>query len=127
MSEHITHAEMESFRIGALPWRETVLCAEHLDTCDRCSKSYHQVSQTSRTFRPLVFNFSLAAHLKEFHLSEYETLAPYVDGELDEEVAEMVELHLYSCQRCREDVRYFKEYRLKEEKLEQGTNTDGSI
>jgi len=105
---------MERFYSRTLEVPELTRIAGHLATCDYCRRAYHEAFQRRRDYAPVAFNLSPEIWLRNKHLS-YEQLAPYIEDQVDETEREMLGLHLESCERCREDVRSFREHRRRED------------
>lgn len=110
MSDHISTRQMERFYARSLEVPELALIASHLATCADCRQVFHEVSRRSRELAHLSFNLSPEAWLKHEHLT-YEQLAPYVEERLDKAEREIVDIHLGSCERCREDLSSFLDHR----------------
>lgn len=110
MSDHISEPQMEKFYARTLEVPELTRIAGHLATCAHCRQAFHEVFQQRRDYAPVAFNLSPEAWLKNEHLT-YEQLAPYVEERMDEIEHEMLDIHLKSCARCREDLRKFIDHR----------------
>src|ERR671914_294666 len=110
MPEHILTSRMERFCARTLPARELAAVAEHLSACDSCHRQFSETLRRRRGGASVSFTLAPEWWLRHDHLA-YEQLAPYVEGGFDDAERGIVELHLKSCGRCREDVRSFRDYR----------------
>lgn len=100
---------MEEFCAGRLPTAEVIACSAHLDECPPCRELYDSTSRTVCCARPLFVDFSRDAWPVSGH-PEYDELADYAAGELDEEDGEIIEGHLETCERCGREVADFKAF-----------------
>lgn len=110
MSEHISPLQLRHFAKRTLPAPEMSTLAEHMASCDACHRQFRQVRRERRAGVPLIFTLAPEAWLQHEHL-QYEQLAPYLDGDMDGEEREILELHLRGCESCREDVQVLREFR----------------
>ena len=94
--------EIESFRYGALSAEDTVLCAEHIEICSECSDRLDKVL-AAESPRLISLDFWLRTFLKDAHLDD-EELSDYLEGELDENEAKIIRIHLEVCARCYRDL-----------------------
>ncbi len=101
---------MRHFSARTLPAPEISALAEHLASCGACQRQFHQTRLTRAADTALSFTLAPEAWFKHEHL-RYEQLVPYLDGGLDGEEREILELHLRGCESCREDVRSLREFR----------------
>jgi hypothetical protein len=62
--------------------------------------------------QPVSLNLSPELLFRHEHL-DFDQLVSLADDSLDDEDKEIVNIHLRACNRCREDVRSFMEYRRK--------------
>jgi len=101
---------MRHFSARTLPAPEMSALAEHLASCDACQNQFRQTHRARRGDARFSFTLAPEAWLKHEHL-QYEQIAPYLDGGLDGEEREILELHLRVCESCQEDVRSLREFR----------------
>ncbi len=109
MFDHISTRQMNEFCARTLDVTEMTKMAEHLAACASCRRLFHEVFDQRRNYAPVVINLS-QGWLKHEHM-EYEQLVPYVEDRLEGEEREMADIHLQMCERCREDLSSFREFR----------------
>lgn len=107
MTEHLSNQESEQYRRGLSAPAELLALDDHLAACAAC-----------RARAALVAEPRLAAFKADYHAAateaahlDYEELAAYVDGGLDDVGKEIVRSHLAICSECMQedrDLRAFK-------------------
>jgi hypothetical protein len=107
MTAHVSPEKMEAFRADSLPADQAFGCAEHFAACEECGAALARAPHFSS--RPLAIDFSAGDFTPDEHV-EYEKLVPYAEGRIKSEEAVLLEAHLRSCARCREEVRVFCEF-----------------
>jgi anti-sigma factor RsiW len=100
--QHLSDADLDFFHDGILPARETIEYAEHLEICPECSDRLDEV-RAAKPPQPFLLDLSLRTFLKDLHVFD-EQLSDYLDGDLDEDDAEIVRVHIESCTRCLKDL-----------------------
>jgi anti-sigma factor ChrR (cupin superfamily) len=110
MTGHLSKQQIEAFCARALEVSEMVTIAEHLASCEVCSRKYHEILQEGRENKPFSISIDEEDLFRNEHL-DYEQLASLVENRLNDEELEIVNIHLKACERCREDVRSLIEFR----------------
>jgi predicted anti-sigma-YlaC factor YlaD len=110
MTEHIHSLEMRAFCARALENAEMTEIAEHLAACLECLRLFQGVFQEMNDHQPVSLNLSPELLFRHEHL-DFDQLVSLADDNLDDEDKEIVNIHLRACERCREDVRSFMEFR----------------
>jgi predicted anti-sigma-YlaC factor YlaD len=110
MIEHIRSQKMRAFCARALENAEMTEIAEHLAACPECRPLYQGVFQEMNDHQPVSLNLSTELLFRHEHL-DFDQLVSLADDNLDDEDKEIVNIHLRACERCREDVRSFLEFR----------------
>ncbi len=110
MTEHIHSLEMRAFCARALENAEMTEIAEHLAACPECRRLFQGVFQEMNDHQPVSLNLSPELLFRHEHL-DFDQLVSLADNDLDDEDGEIVNIHLRACERCREDVRSFMEFR----------------
>ncbi|MCI0659903.1 MAG: zf-HC2 domain-containing protein [Acidobacteria bacterium] len=109
MTAHMSKQQMEKFCARILQAPEMVAIAEHLSDCASCQLQFHETFQRRRNFAPVTIDLSPHFWFKDDHL-EYEQMVGMVENTLDDEDREIIDIHLETCARCREDLRSFREF-----------------
>jgi hypothetical protein len=86
------------------------MCAEHLEMCPECNTRFNNILRSDRYSRSIILDFSPKTYLVSEHL-EYEQLDDYLDGNLDEDEAEIIRIHFESCSDCRGNLSSLEEFR----------------
>jgi len=110
MIEHIRSQKMRAFCARALEHAEMTEVAEHLAACPECRRLFQGVFQELNDHQPVSLNLSPELLFRHEHL-DFDQLASLADDNLDDEDKEIINIHLRACNRCREDVRSFMEFR----------------
>ena len=109
-SSHISDPVIASFCSGALSAEDTIMCAEHLEMCPECIIRFNNILKSDRYSRPIILGFSPKTYLVNEHL-EYEQFDDYLDGNLDEDEAEIIRVHFGLCSDCRNNLSSLEEFR----------------
>ncbi len=107
---HISDDIISSFRSGSLSAEDTINCAEHLELCFDCNLRFGNVLTNEDYPRAFILDFSPKTYLTDEHL-DYEQLSDYLEDKLDEDEAEIVNVHIGLCLRCRKDLLSLKDFR----------------
>lgn len=110
MTEHIRNQKIRAFCAHALENAEMTEIAEHLAACPECRQLFQGSSQEMNDARPASLSLSPELLFRHEHL-EFDQLVSLADNNLDDEDREIINIHLHTCKRCREDVRSFLEFR----------------
>jgi len=106
MTEHLSTLQIKQLAVNALPEDEAVAAALHTAECASCDQRFIEELRRQRGSAP--FNFSLDPEFwfRDDHL-DFDLLVELADKTLDQEMEEIVNIHLKTCEMCREDVRSF--------------------
>src|SRR5262245_47525598 len=110
MIEHIRSQKMRAFYARALENAEMAEMAEHLAVCPLCRRLFLEVFQEMNDHQPVSLNLSPELLFRHEHL-DFDQLVSLADDNIDDEDKEIVNIHLRACNRCREDVHSFMEFR----------------
>jgi hypothetical protein len=123
MTEHVHSQKMRTFCARALENAEMTEIAEHLAACRECRRLFQGVFQEMNDHQPISLNLSPELLFRHEHL-DFDQLVSLADGNIDDEDNEIVNIHLRACERCREDVRSFMEFR---RQIESAINSSPAI
>src|SRR6185369_7407565 len=89
---------------------ELAAAAVHTAECQACDQRF--IEELKRQHGPVPFNFTLEPEFwfRNEHL-DFDQLVGLADDTFDEETREIINLHLSTCDSCREDVRSFLAFR----------------
>ena len=110
MSDHISKSLMEQFRDRSLDVSILSYISAHLESCVDCYELFREAFRDKSENAPVWFSLSSSGWMRDEHL-EYEQIVSYVDGRLNDEDREILDVHLKLCGRCREDVQSFVTHR----------------
>jgi hypothetical protein len=110
MTHHLSRLQVKKLCVSALPEDELAEAAVHTDECQSCRQRF--VEELKRRSGPARFNFSLEPEFwfRHDHV-EFDQLVALADETLDPETEEIINIHLKTCETCREDVRSFHAFR----------------
>jgi len=106
MTDHLSTLQIEKLCAKALPEAEFVAASVHTAKCRSCNQLF--IEELKRQRGPIPFTFTLDPEFwfRDAHL-DFDLLVALADKTLDEEMEEIVNIHLKTCETCREDVRSF--------------------
>ena len=107
MTDHLSTLQVKQLCVSALPEDELTAAALHTDECEFCRRRL--VKELKRHRGPAESNFTLEPEFwfRHDHL-DFDQLIALADKTLDEETEEIINIHLETCDTCREDVRGFR-------------------
>lgn len=110
MTHHLSELEIKQLCVSALPEDELTAAAVHTAECQACDQRF--VKELKRQRGSVPFNFTLEPEFwfRNDHL-EFDDLAGLADNTFDEEMREIIDIHLSTCESCREDLRSFLGFR----------------
>lgn len=110
MTHHLSTLEVKRLCVSALPEDELLAAAVHTAECQSCNERF--VEELKRQRGPAAFNFTLKPEFwfRNDHL-DFDDLVSLADKSFDEETQEIINIHLSTCESCREDVRSFLAFR----------------
>lgn len=110
MTPHLSTLQVQQLSVSALPEDELVAAALHTTECQACHQRF--VEELKRQRGSVPFNFTLEPEFwfRDDHV-DFDLLVALADKTLDQETEEIVNIHLKTCDTCREDVRSFLAFR----------------
>src|ERR1044072_9221836 len=110
MTHHLSELEIKQLCVSALPEDELAAAAIHTAECQPCDQRF--IEELKRQRGPVPFNFTLEPEFwfRNDHL-DFDQLVGLADDTFDEETREIIDIHLSTCESCREDVRSFLAFR----------------
>jgi hypothetical protein len=110
MPHHLSTLEVKQLCVSALPEDALAAAAVHTAECQSCDQRF--VEELKRQRGPVPFNFTLDPEFwfRNDHL-DFDDLVGLADKSFDEETQEIINIHLSTCETCREDVRSFLAFR----------------
>ncbi|HEY6805314.1 MAG TPA: hypothetical protein VI306_17185 [Pyrinomonadaceae bacterium] len=104
---HLSTSELEQFCVGSLPDNEHADIAVHTASCRVCHQRFVDELSTSPAT-----GFSLEPEFwfRNDHL-DFESIVALIGNTLDPVLEEIHNIHLKTCESCREDIRYFEAFR----------------
>jgi len=110
MTHHLSELEIKQLCVSALPEDELTAAAVHTAECQSCDQRF--IRELKRQRGPVQFNFTLEPEFwfRNEHL-DFDQLVALANDTFDEETREIINIHLSTCDSCREDVRSFLAFR----------------
>ncbi|HEY0762996.1 MAG TPA: hypothetical protein VGD61_11560 [Pyrinomonadaceae bacterium] len=110
MTHHLTTLQIKQLCVSALPEDELTAAAVHTAECQVCDQRF--IEELKRQRGPVPFNFTLEPEFsfRNDHL-DFDQLVGLAENTVDEETREIIDIHLVTCESCREDVRSFLAFR----------------
>lgn len=110
MTHHLSELQIKQLCVSALPEDELAAAAVHTAECQSCDQRF--IEELKRQRGPVPFNFTLEPEFwfRDDHL-EFDDLVGLADNTFDEEMREIIKIHLSTCESCREDVESFLAFR----------------
>jgi len=107
---HLSESQIKQLCVSALPEDELTAAAVHTAECQACDQRFVQELKRQRGSVP--FNFTLEPEFwfRNEHL-DFDDLVGLAENALDEETRGIIDIHLSTCESCREDVRSFLAFR----------------
>jgi hypothetical protein len=110
VTHHLSTWQLKRFCVSALSKDELTAAALHMTDCQDCHQRF--VTELKRQRGSIPFSFTLESEFwfRDDHLG-FDELVGLADETLDQEMQEIISIHLNTCERCREDVRSFLAFR----------------
>ncbi len=108
MKNHISQEDIERYRQGNLSITELLAIDDHIASCRTCRLrgGNGQIKKVYQTWRKFLHpKTTLLTHLT------YEQLCLYVDGKLTVIDRKMIDAHLETCVRCKEELQDLTEFK----------------
>jgi len=106
MTEHLSTLRVKQLAVSALPEDEAMAAVVHTAECPSCHERFVEELRRQRGSTPFSFTLEPEFWFRDNHV-DFDLLVELADKTLDEEMEEIVNIHLKTCERCREDVRSF--------------------
>lgn len=110
MADHLSTLQVKQLCIGALPEDEQVVAALHTAECQSCHERFVEELKRQRGSASLNFTLEPEFWSRHDHI-DFDQLVALADKTLDQEMEEIINVHLKTCETCREDVHSFLAYR----------------
>jgi hypothetical protein len=110
MTDHLSTLQIEQLCVSALPEDELVAAAVHTAECQSCNQRFVEELKCQRGSTPFTFTLEPEFWFRDDHV-DFDLLVELGDKNLDREMEEIVNIHLETCETCREDVRSFLAFR----------------
>ena len=110
VTHHLSTWQLQRFCVSALAEDELTAAAIHMADCQVCHKRF--VTELNRQRGSIPFGFTLEPEFwfRDDHV-DFDLLVGLADETLDQETQEIINIHLKTCETCREDVRSFLAFR----------------
>lgn len=118
MTHHPSTSQLERFSAGALADDELTAVATHIADCPSCHQRFVQELKRKQGSGPFTFTLAPEFWFRHDHL-DFDQLVDLADEKLDQCTREVIDVHLTTCETCREDVRSFLAYRRAETRAKQ--------
>src|SRR6185369_6950080 len=106
MTGHLSTLQVKQLCASALPQPELSAAAVHTTECQSCNQRFVEELRSQRGSTPFSFTLEPEFWFRDDHV-DFDLLVELADKTLDEETKEIVNIHLKTCETCREDVRSF--------------------
>jgi hypothetical protein len=110
MTEHLSTLQINKLSVSALPENEAAAAALHCADCPSCHQRFVEELRRKRGSVPFTFTLEPEFWFQHDHV-DFDLLVELADKTLDQETEEIVNIHLKTCETCREDVRSFLAFR----------------
>ncbi|HKU75413.1 MAG TPA: hypothetical protein VJR02_15990, partial [Pyrinomonadaceae bacterium] len=110
MTHHLSELEIKQLCVSALPEDELTAAAVHTAECQSCDQRFIEELKHQRGSAPFSFTLDPEFWFRNDHL-DFDQLVGLTDNTFDEETREIINIHLSTCESCREDVRSFLAFR----------------
>src|SRR5256885_12374793 len=107
---HLSTLQVKQLCVSAFPEYELAGAAVHTANCQSCHQRFVEELKRQRGSAP--FNFTLEPEFwfRNDHV-DFDQLVALADKTLDQTTEKIVNIHLKTCETCREDVRSFLAFR----------------
>jgi hypothetical protein len=110
MTHHLSTLQVQQLCVSALPEDELVAAAVHTTECQSCNERFVEELKRQRGSTPLNFTLEPEFWFQHDHV-DFDQLVALADKTLDQDTEEIINIHLKTCESCREDVRSFLAFR----------------
>lgn len=112
MIQHVVKPEMERFCAKTLPAAELLSIGQHIAQCEACHGQFAEELRRHNPSTGIAFTLAPDFWFQYDHI-DFDQLVGIAEKNLDDLQQEIVDIHLRACEKCREDVRSFLEFRQK--------------
>jgi hypothetical protein len=110
MTPHLSTLQVQQLCVSALAEDELAAAAVHTADCQSCHRRFVEELKRQRGSTP--FNFTLEPEFWfRYDHVDFEQLVALADKTLDHDTEEIIDIHLKTCESCREDVCSFLAFR----------------
>jgi hypothetical protein len=109
-ADHLSTLQVKKLAENALPEDDVVAAAVHTAKCQSCHRRFVEELRRERGSAPFNFTLEPGFWFRDDHV-DFDLLVALADKTLDEETEEIINIHLQTCETCREDVRSFLAFR----------------
>ena len=110
MSHHLSALQIKQLAVSALPEDDLAAAAVHVAECKSCDQRFSDELKRQRGSGPFSFTLEPEFWFRNDHL-DFDQLVGLAENTFDEETREIIDIHLSTCESCREDVRSFLAFR----------------
>lgn len=110
MTHHLSELEIKQLCVSDLPENELTAAAVHTAECQACDRRFIEELKRQRGSTPFSFSLDPEFWFRNDHL-DFDDLVGLAENTFDEETREIINVHLSTCESCREDVRSFVRFR----------------
>jgi hypothetical protein len=110
MTHHLSTLQIEQLCVSALPEDELAAAAVHTAECQSCDQRFIEELKRQRGGVPFNFTLEPAFWFRNDHL-DFDNLVGLAENAFHEETREIIDIHLSTCESCREDFRSFLVFR----------------
>ena len=101
VTDHPSTSQLEQFCVSALADNETAAVATHLADCSSCDQRFVEELRRQVGSGPFTFTLEPEFSFRHDHL-DFDLLVKLADNKLDPELREIIDIHLTTCETCRE-------------------------
>jgi len=110
VSQHLTKTQILRLSAKTLPKGQLAIAGEHFSKCETCLQQFQLGFQRIDAGEDGSFTLEPEYWFRLDHL-QFEDLVKFADNSFGSSEKEIVNVHLRSCEECREDLRAFQGYR----------------
>lgn len=110
MAQHLSTLQVKQLCASSLSEDELSAAAQHCAECQSCDQRFVAELKRQRGSAPFTFTLEPEFWFRHDHV-DFEQLVALADKSLDQETEEIINIHLSTCETCREDVRSFLTFR----------------
>lgn len=103
---------MERFCAKSLPEAELLRIGQHVAQCEACHDQFVEGLRRQNPSTGVAFTLAPEFWFRHDHI-DFNQLVSIAEKNLDDTQQEIIDIHVQACEKCREDVRYFLEFRQK--------------